>query len=228
MQTQQSQTIRSQTKSQTSHKVVIMGDSGVGKSELLHYIKFRRFHGGMMSTVAAMYQTLDRRTSTGAVVGLWDTAGSERMSHFLPMYIRNADLCILCFRMGDNTSIEWLRRLLNDPNVVMPQCMVVATQSDRLYATTIDAQTLHEASIIDRETSKAARQRLGLEQPVYIVSSKAGNGVGDLVEAMYAFLETHVKHRSTSDLPEFTVDDTAFKTKKTPLMQTLRSCCTIS
>lgn len=194
-----------------SHKVTVVGASGVGKTELLHRIARGTFNGGLGSTIASAFSVLPRRTMQGRTVGIWDTAGAERMSHFLPVYVRNSDLVLLCFRMDDDESIEWLERLLRSDSIALPQCLVVATQSDRV----LDDE--HRTKRYD--TSLVARHRLGLAQSVYVTSSLEGHGIGELVEAIYAFLETPAKQRSTGDLPDVTIDDASLRSR------VRKSCC---
>jgi hypothetical protein len=141
------------------------------------------------------------------------------MTHFLPIYVHSSDLVLLCFKMGDDDSIRWLDRILNRQVVPIkfPQFIVVATQCDRA--------DLSNATRAD--TLRVARERLHLQQDVYVTSSLDGTGVNDLVEAIYDYLEAPEKDRSTGDLPALTADDYVLKKGSSP--SPLSSCgCAIS
>lgn len=128
------------------------------------------------------------------------------MSHFLPIYIRNCDLVIMCFKVDNEASLKWLDAFWARDDFLMPQCIIVATQSD----------LVSPAAIASAE--KVARTRFGLEQNVAVTSSKDGSGVADLVERIYAFLESKPLERSTEDLPRI---------KWPPRTSINKKCCVI-
>ena len=62
-----------------AYKVVIIGDSGVGKSSLLVRFVRNEFHEQTRSTISAAYLTRRVETDERTVqFEIWDTAGQER------------------------------------------------------------------------------------------------------------------------------------------------------
>lgn len=109
-------------------KMVIIGDSGVGKSSLLVRFVRNEFDNQIRSTISAAF--LSRRVSTGdgeAVnFEIWDTAGQERFRSLnTPMYYRGALGAIIVFDITDAKSFEnargWFSQLkmLGEPGVIV-------------------------------------------------------------------------------------------------------------
>lgn len=97
-------------------KVVVVGDSGVGKSSLI-----LRFAEGMfvMSHIATIGVDFRIRTveDSGKVIKmqLWDTAGQERFRAIMPTYYRGAHAVMLVFDVTQQESLDALQsRWLKD------------------------------------------------------------------------------------------------------------------
>eukprot|EP01105_Mastigella_eilhardi_P028001 TRINITY_DN8972_c0_g1_i1.p1 TRINITY_DN8972_c0_g1~~TRINITY_DN8972_c0_g1_i1.p1 ORF type:complete len:202 (-),score=72.98 TRINITY_DN8972_c0_g1_i1:53-658(-) len=80
-------------------KVVILGDSGVGKTSLMNQFVSRKFtFGSYKATIGADFLTkeflVDDRVVT---MQLWDTAGQERFQSLGTAFYRGADCCVLVF-----------------------------------------------------------------------------------------------------------------------------------
>ena len=79
-------------------KVILLGDSAVGKSKLVERFLMGDYHPRQLSTYAL---TLFRHTADvdgqDVQVDFWDTAGQERFSSMHPSYYFGAHACILAF-----------------------------------------------------------------------------------------------------------------------------------
>ena len=79
-------------------KLVLLGESAVGKSSLvLRFVK-GQFHEYQESTIGAAYlsQTVCLDDTT-VKFEIWDTAGQERYESLAPMYYRGAQAAIVVF-----------------------------------------------------------------------------------------------------------------------------------
>lgn len=83
-------------------KVIILGDSGVGKTALMNQYVNKKFSNQYKATIGADFLTkevmIDNRIVT---LQIWDTAGQERFQSLGVAFYRGADGCILVF---DTTS----------------------------------------------------------------------------------------------------------------------------
>src|SRR4051812_14875535 len=98
-------------------KVILLGDSAVGKSKLVERFLMQRYVPIQMSTYALTLFKYDFVTPTGVEVDVdfWDTAGQERFATMHPAYYHEAMCCILVFdvtRKPTYKNLEnWLREL---------------------------------------------------------------------------------------------------------------------
>jgi small GTP-binding protein len=87
-----------------SAKVVLIGDSSVGKTSLIQQYHHHIFSGENVETIGASYIARDLETPAGTIqIHIWDTAGQERYRSLIPMYSRNAEVVLLVI---DVTNIE--------------------------------------------------------------------------------------------------------------------------
>jgi Ras-related protein Rab-7A len=90
-------------------KVIILGDSGVGKTSLMNQYVNRKFSIQYKATIGADFLTkeifVDDRNVT---MQIWDTAGQERFQSLGVAFYRGADACVLVFDVNNVKSFETL------------------------------------------------------------------------------------------------------------------------
>ncbi|KAF3328205.1 ras-related protein RABF1 [Carex littledalei] len=108
-------------------KLVLLGDSGVGKSCIVLRFVRGQFDPTSKVTVGASFlsQTLALQDSSTIKFEIWDTAGQERYAALAPLYYRGAGAAIVVY---DITSPEsfikaqyWVKELQKhgNPDIVM-------------------------------------------------------------------------------------------------------------
>ncbi|RMX62554.1 hypothetical protein DD238_007797 [Peronospora effusa] len=90
-------------------KVIILGDSGVGKTSLMNQYVNEKFSSQYKATIGADFLTkeimLDDKLVT---MQIWDTAGQERFQSLGVAFYRGADACVLSFEKLDTWRDEFL------------------------------------------------------------------------------------------------------------------------
>ncbi|MBW0460422.1 hypothetical protein O181_000137 [Austropuccinia psidii MF-1] len=110
-------------------KVIILGDSGVGKTSLMNQYVNKRFSTQYKATIGADFLTKEiyiepdqtanshQQSSVSApnqnndravTMQLWDTAGQERFQSLGVAFYRGADCCVLVFDVNSSKSFETL------------------------------------------------------------------------------------------------------------------------
>ncbi|KAA8652555.1 Rab family GTPase YPT7 [Aspergillus tanneri] len=91
------------------HHVIILGDSGVGKTSLMNQYVNKKFSGSYKATIGADFLTkevlVDDRLVT---MQIWDTAGQERFQSLGVAFYRGADCCVLVYDVNNPKSFEAL------------------------------------------------------------------------------------------------------------------------
>ncbi|KAH0458988.1 hypothetical protein IEQ34_011802 [Dendrobium chrysotoxum] len=115
-------------------KVVLIGDSAVGKSQLLARFSRNEFSIDSKATIGVEFQTrtltIDNKTIKAQI---WDTAGQERYRAVTSAYYRGAVGAMLVYDMTKRQSFDhvarWLEELRGhaDKNIVV---MLVGNKSD--------------------------------------------------------------------------------------------------
>lgn len=88
-------------------KVIILGDSGVGKTSLMNQYVNKKFSNQYKATIGADFLTkevvVDDRMVT---MQIWDTAGQERFQSLGVAFYRGADSCVLVFDVNVAKTFE--------------------------------------------------------------------------------------------------------------------------
>ncbi|KAJ7552335.1 hypothetical protein O6H91_06G050700 [Diphasiastrum complanatum] len=115
-------------------KVVLIGDSAVGKSQLLSRFSRNEFSMESKSTIGVEFQTrtvvVDRKTVKAQI---WDTAGQERYRAITSAYYRGAVGALVVYDITQAQTFEhvprWLEELKShaDNNIVI---MLVGNKAD--------------------------------------------------------------------------------------------------
>ncbi|EXJ55694.1 Ras-like protein Rab7 [Cladophialophora yegresii CBS 114405] len=90
-------------------KVIILGDSGVGKTSLMNQYVNKKFSTSYKATIGADFLTKEVTVDDRIVtLQLWDTAGQERFQSLGVAFYRGADCCVLVYDVNSSKSFETL------------------------------------------------------------------------------------------------------------------------
>ncbi|KAL7089068.1 hypothetical protein ACP275_13G165500 [Erythranthe tilingii] len=129
-------------------KVVLIGDSGVGKSNLLSRFTKNEFSQQSKSTIGVEFATRSIQVDDKVVKAqIWDTAGQERYRAITSAYYRGAVGALLVYDVTRHVTFEnverWLKELRahTDNNIVI---MLVGNKSDLRHLRAIPTQDAKE------------------------------------------------------------------------------------
>lgn len=116
-------------------KIVLIGDSGVGKSNLLLRYTRNQFKINSQSTIGVEFATRNLQMHDGCYVKaqIWDTAGQERYRAITNAYYRNAVGALMVYDISKQNSFDninkWMAELRDhaDPNIAI---MLIGNKSD--------------------------------------------------------------------------------------------------
>jgi len=90
-------------------KVIILGDSGVGKTSLMNQYVNKKFSNQYKATIGADFLTKEVAVDDRLVtMQIWDTAGQERFQSLGVASYRGADCCVLVFDVNNQSSFKSL------------------------------------------------------------------------------------------------------------------------
>ncbi|KAG0164365.1 GTP-binding protein of the rab/ypt [Apophysomyces sp. BC1015] len=130
-------------------KLVLLGESAVGKSSLVMRFVKDHFDEYRESTIGAAFlaQQISLDDNTTVKFEIWDTAGQERYKSLAPMYYRNANCAVVVYDITQASSLDkakaWVNELQRqaDPNIVIA---LAGNKSDLDARRAIEVQTAQE------------------------------------------------------------------------------------
>ncbi|CAO3622149.1 unnamed protein product [Cunninghamella blakesleeana] len=137
-------------------KLVLLGESAVGKSSLVMRFVKDHFDEYRESTIGAAFlaQTITLDDQTVVKFEIWDTAGQERYKSLAPMYYRGANCAVVVYDITQASSLDkaksWVDELQRqaEPDIVIALC---GNKTD-----------LESRRVVDTETAKSYAEENGL------------------------------------------------------------------
>ncbi|XP_036429221.1 ras-related protein Rab-26 [Colossoma macropomum] len=180
-----------------SFKVMLVGDSGVGKTCLLVRFKDGAFlAGSFISTVG-----IDFRNKVLNIDGvkvklqIWDTAGQERFRSVTHAYYRDADALLLLYDVTNKTSFHNIQAWLTEIHDFAQENVVLMLLGNK-------ADSTHER-VVKREEGEKLAKEFGV--PFMETSAKSGLNV----ELAFTAAAKELKYREMkeSDAPQFRLQE---------------------
>jgi Ras-related protein Rab-11A len=176
--------------------VVLLGNSGVGKTNLISRLHKGEFSEDFTSTIGVEFLTHAVKVdNTDVKAQIWDTAGQERFHAMMSTYYRKAAGALLVFDLGNRASLldmeRWLDQLLNvaEPGL---HATLVGNKCDLLA----DKRAV---------TTEEARQFAAAHHMAYVeTSAKTGQNVHetfrDLVAAIHRARQAEFQEESLATI----------------------------
>ena len=139
-----------------SFKVVLVGESGVGKTSIITQFIDQTFQEDQQSTTGGTFSTKSVVCDNGKVLKfeIWDTAGQERYRSLTKMFYKDANAAVLVYDITRKDSFEeiqnyWSNQIKESspPGIILA---VAANKSDLID---------HEA--VDEEQARKFAEELG-------------------------------------------------------------------
>ena len=94
-------------------KVVLIGESGVGKTSIINRYISNSFSSVLTATPGASFTTktvLFQEYNQSIKFEIWDTAGQEKYRALAKVFYKNATVCILVYDICQKKSFEELKK----------------------------------------------------------------------------------------------------------------------
>ncbi|CRH02355.1 ras-related protein Rab-5B, putative [Plasmodium relictum] len=100
----------------TKVKIVLLGDSGVGKSSIALHLCHGRFSEKHQVTIgsAFLHHVIELKNGTSMKLHIWDTGGQERFRSMAPLYYRDAYGAVVVYDSNNVESFDSLKYWINE------------------------------------------------------------------------------------------------------------------
>ncbi|KAJ1645105.1 GTP-binding protein of the rab/ypt [Coemansia erecta] len=153
-------------------KVVLLGESAVGKSSLVTRFARNQFDQYKESTIGAAFVTKEVPLDSNAIANLhiWDTAGQERYKSLAPMYYRNAAAAIVVYDITQAESFGKAKSWVQELKRQAGSAIVIALAGNKT--------DLSNRRTVSREEGSSYAESLGLL--FFETSAQSGENVEEL------------------------------------------------
>ena len=157
------------------NKVVLVGESGVGKTCILDQYIRKKFTEGQFPTLAAQFCRKNFKLSDGRSITLdiWDTAGQEKFRSLNRIFYKNAKAVVLVYDITDKKSFDEIKNYWYDQikqNCASNVIIAIAANKCDLY---------EEKEISDEEGEEFAKSK---DAFFAFTSAKNDSGITNLFE----------------------------------------------
>ena len=150
-------------------KVVLLGQSGAGKTSIIMQYVRGLFTQGTNPTIGASFVTKTEKVDGKETeISIWDTAGQELYRGLTPMYYRNAMAAIVVFDVCNEDSFRAVRGWVDE---------IRENTGDTIIAICANKIDIESRIVSKEEGSKLAQS---LDAMYFETSAATASGVSDL------------------------------------------------
>ena len=169
-----------------SFKIIVIGDSSVGKSCLTTQAVRNNFVEFYQATVGFEFLTFNLRINSNVVkLQIWDTCGQEVYKSLISNFYRNCSLALIVYAINNRDSFEHAENWLNDlknqsnPNV---RVFLVGNKSD-----------LEQNRVISKEEGENFREQKKLDRFMETSAKTGDNARNVMLEAAKILYKDYLK-----------------------------------
>ncbi|XP_064608016.1 ras-related protein Rab-37-like isoform X1 [Liolophura sinensis] len=187
-----------------THKTILVGDSGVGKTSLLVQFDQGKFQQGSFSATVGIGFTNKVVDVDGTKVKLqiWDTAGQERFRSVTHAYYRDAHALLLLYDVTNKASFDNIRAWLAEINEYAQDDVVIMLLGNKSDMT--------GERVIRREDG----ERLARDHGVAFMETSAKTGMNVELAFMAVARDLKMKKTRRPNEPKFSVTEYVESEKK--------------
>ena len=176
-------------------KVLLCGNSGVGKTSIFKRYFKNEFEGNYNSSIGIDFQTkVIKRKSRQYSIQVFDTAGEERFRSITSSYFHMAEYFLLIFDLTNRNSFdaipEWISLLKE--YVEKPKFMIIGNKSD-----------LEKNKIPDDEINDAleGKEQFKINDENFIkVSAKTGKNINYAFDYLLDLIEKNIDENDDEEI----------------------------
>ena len=199
-----------------SFKIIVIGDSNVGKSCLTSQAVRNKFIDFYQTTIGFEFLTFNIRMNSLVVkLQVWDTCGQEVYKSLISNFYRNSSLALIVYAINNRDSFEhaeiWLSELKNqsNPNVKM---FLVGNKCD-----------LENNRVVSKEEGIKFKEEKNLDKFVETSAKTGKNARNILLEAAKMLYKGYLDRKDKLSItPSETTEGTQLETKKRDIHS---KCC---
>lgn len=197
-----------------TYKVLLLGNSTVGKSSILYRYTSDSFTDNFISTIGVDFHNAKLKHHDKDInLQIWDTAGQERFNTIVRSYYRETDFVILVYDVSSVETFQnirhWLREIKENANNNNLFIILVGNKSD----------------LIQRKVNKKKGIKLAKEYGLEFLETSAKNN--ENVDKLFQIISEYAFRRADNDERVMSDKIVLLGEKLNKKKKNKRKCCSI-
>ena len=172
----------------TRHKIIFVGDAGVGKTSIIARVTDNPFSENYEMSIGVDFCSKNIKYRGQSIkLQIWDSAGQEKYRGLIPSYVRNAAIVFIVYDIRNKSSFEhipeWINFIKNIENTNLVLC------GNKIDLTPREVQTSEGQSLADK-----------FEIPYFEVSAKTNENIKQMFYSVVAELPTFADNSNKESL----------------------------
>ena len=171
----------------TRHKIIFVGDAGVGKTTIIGRIMDNPFSDVYEPSIGVDFMSKNIKfRGQNVKLQMWDTAGQEKYKGLIPSYVRNSSIVFLVYDITSKVSFDNIPKWIN-------------------FIRTIENSTLvlcgNKIDLSNREVNKQDAESLAQKEKIsfFEVSAKTEENIKNMFYNVVAELPTFAENNTNKE-----------------------------
>lgn len=174
-------------------KIILIGDSGTGKTSIMQRFVTSQFSDKYSCTIGVDFMTKSIQIEKETIkLQIWDTAGMEKFRQITTSYYRGAQAVIICFDLSNrityNSLSKWINDFCTNHNPVLEKIVIIVG---------------NKADLIDERAVSIEEIENFVKENKYIyfeTSAKTGDNIDILFDSVGKTLHSNYKTDKNSQI----------------------------
>ena len=171
-------------------KVILVGNSGVGKTNLINVLTGRKFEQSIMTTTISTY--VEKKMEMGNKkynLEIWDTAGQEKFHSLTKLFIKESRIVLFVYDITDKNSFTEIKSWVKIVKEVLDGKFVMGLAGNK--------KDLFLKEVINEVKGKEKAKEIGAI--FKLTSAKEGEGIHELMESL---LKEYIKRLNAGEFQD--------------------------
>ena len=171
-------------------KVILVGNSGVGKTNLINVLTGRKFEQSIMTTTISTY--VEKKMEMGNKkynLEIWDTAGQEKFHSLTKLFIKESRIVLFVYNITDKNSFTEIKSWVKIVKEVLDDKFVMGLAGNK--------KDLFLKEVINEVKGKEKAKEIGAI--FKLTSAKEGEGIHELMESL---LKEYIKRLNAGEFQD--------------------------
>ena len=171
-------------------KVILVGNSGVGKTNLINVLTGRKFEQSIITTTISTF--VEKKKEMGNKkynLEIWDTAGQEKFHSLTKLFIKESRIVLFVYDITDKNSFTEIKSWVKIVKEVLDDKFVMGLAGNK--------KDLFLKEVINEVKGKEKAKEIGAI--FKLTSAKEGEGIHELMESL---LKEYIKRLNAGEFQD--------------------------